>query len=128
MPLLPRPLRRWIPGLVLAASPLAAAERPVPPSFLLILSDDQSWVGTSLPMIPGRPDTASDHFRTPNLERLAAQGMRFTDGYSPAPYCCPTRRSSRSQRSNYCYRRATACCGCSWGGEWRLWWPCRCAS
>lgn len=93
MPLLPRPLRRWIPGLVLAASPLAAAERPLPPSFLLILSDDQSWVGTSLPMIPGRPDTASDHFRTPNLERLAAQGMRFTDGYSPAPYCCPTRRS-----------------------------------
>jgi hypothetical protein len=76
VPLLPRPLRRWIPGLVLAASPLAAAERPLPPSFLLILSDDQSWVGTSLPMIPGRPDTASDHFRTPNLERLAAQGMR----------------------------------------------------
>jgi len=84
---------RWL-GLVLTLAPLAsAAERPVPPSFLLILSDDQSWVGTSLPMIPGRPETASDHHRTPNLERLAAQGMRFTDGYSPAPYCCPTRRS-----------------------------------
>jgi arylsulfatase A-like enzyme len=82
-----------IAPIVPRAWKLAAAERPLPPSFLLILSDDQSWVGTSLPMIPGRPDTASDHHRTPNLERLAAQGMRFTDGYSPAPYCCPTRRS-----------------------------------
>ena len=72
---------------------IGAAEKPLPPNFIVILSDDQSWVGTSLPMIPGRPDTASDYHRTPCIERLAAQGMRFTDGYSPAPFCCPTRRS-----------------------------------
>jgi arylsulfatase A-like enzyme len=44
-------------------------------------------------MIPGNPATASDYFRTPNIERLAAQGMVFSSGYSPAPFCCPTRRS-----------------------------------
>lgn len=44
-------------------------------------------------MIPGNPETASDYFRTPNIERLAAQGMLFSNGYSPAPFCCPTRRS-----------------------------------
>lgn len=65
----------------------------VPPSFLLILADDQSWVGTSQAMIPGDRDTASDYHRTPAIERLASRGMLFTDGYAPAPYCCPTRRS-----------------------------------
>lgn len=70
-----------------------AAERPLPPSFVVILSDDQGWSGTSQPMLPGRPDSASDYHRTPALERLAARGMLFTDGYAPAPYCCPTRRS-----------------------------------
>ena len=77
----------------LAALPAAAAPKPSQPNFIVILSDDQSWVGTSQRMIPGNPATASDYFRTPNIERLAAQGMVFSSGYSPAPFCCPTRRS-----------------------------------
>jgi len=31
--------------------------------------------------------------QTPNLDALAAQGMRFTDGHSPATVCTPTRFS-----------------------------------
>ncbi len=73
--------------------PAADASKPARPNFIVILSDDQSWVGTSQRMIPGNPETASDYFRTPNIERLAAQGMVFSSGYSPAPFCCPTRRS-----------------------------------
>ncbi len=34
----------------------------------------------------GRPD-----YKTPNLDRLASQGMRFTNAYSAAPVCTPTR-------------------------------------
>lgn len=71
----------------------AAAAKTNSPNFIVILSDDQSWVGTSQRMIPGNPDTASDYLRTPNIERLATQGMLFNNGYSPAPLCCPTRRS-----------------------------------
>ena len=83
---------------LLLLTPLAglhAVEAPKnsQPNFIVILSDDQSWVGTSQRMIPGNPETASDYFRTPNIERLAAQGMVFSSGYSPAPFCCPTRRS-----------------------------------
>ena len=37
--------------------------------------------------------TRSDYYQTPNIERLAREGMRFTQGYAPAPFCCPTRRS-----------------------------------
>ena len=66
---------------------------PAEPNFVIILTDDQSWVGSSLEMIPGQAETGSRYFRTPHIERLAAIGMRFTRGYAPAPFCCPTRRS-----------------------------------
>ena len=64
-----------------------------PPNFIVILTDDQSWVGSSALMDPQNEKTKSEYFRTPNVERLMSMGMRFTQGYAPAPYCCPTRRS-----------------------------------
>lgn len=63
------------------------------PNFVVILTDDQSWVGSSLEMIPGDDRTRSDYFQTPSIQRLARMGMRFTQGYSPGASCCPTRRS-----------------------------------
>ena len=72
------------------ALPSVAADKP---SFVVILSDDQSWVGSSALMDPEDARTRSDYFRTPGLERLAKRGMTFTDGYAPAPFCCPTRRA-----------------------------------
>ena len=63
------------------------------PNFVVILSDDQSWVGSSVAMDPDDSRSRSDYFQTPGLERLARRGMTFTDGYAPAPFCCPTRRS-----------------------------------
>lgn len=66
---------------------------PSAPNFVVILTDDQSWVGTSLQIDPNDERTRSDYFRTPQIERLAREGMQFTRGYAPAPFCCPTRRS-----------------------------------
>lgn len=63
------------------------------PNFVVILTDDQSWVGSSVLMDPGDRRTQSDYYQTPHIERLAKMGMRFTQGYAPAPFCCPTRRS-----------------------------------
>ncbi len=63
------------------------------PNFVVILTDDQSWVGTSVEMIPGDPRTRSDYFLTPNIERLARMGMLFTQGYTPGASCCPSRRA-----------------------------------
>jgi arylsulfatase A-like enzyme len=63
------------------------------PNFVFILSDDQGWTGSSVSMDNARSDAKSDYFLTPNLERLAGQGVRFTQGYAPAALCCPTRRS-----------------------------------
>ena len=69
------------------------------PSILLILADDMSWVGTSVQMDPDRPDTKSDYHFTPALERLAREGMRFTDAYAPHPNCSPTRLAIQTGKS-----------------------------
>ncbi|MEM8947155.1 MAG: sulfatase [Planctomycetota bacterium] len=63
------------------------------PNFVVILTDDQSWVGSSIVMDERYPESVSDSFNTPNMARISEAGMRFTDAYAPAPYCCPTRRA-----------------------------------
>jgi arylsulfatase A-like enzyme len=58
----------------------ATASRP---NVIFILGDDLGWGDLSC---YGRPD-----YRTPNLDALARQGVRFTQGYSASPVCTPTR-------------------------------------
>ena len=77
--------------LAMRAGTAVAASKS--PNFLFILADDQGWTGTSAAMDSTRADAKSDYFQTPNMERLANGGMRFSQGYAPAALCCPTRRS-----------------------------------
>jgi len=78
--------------LVLSLSQLVKSQEKSP-NFIVILTDDQSWVGTSFLSNPEDSRTKSDYYQTPNMDRLAQMGMRFTNGYAPAPFCCPTRKS-----------------------------------
>lgn len=70
-----------------------------PPNFIVILSDDQGWGTTSVLMDPRVPESKSDFFKTPNLERLAASGMRFVQGYASHCNCSPSRASLQTGRS-----------------------------
>jgi len=82
-----------IAALLLAAflfSPATFAQRP---NFIFILTDDQGWTSTSQLMDDNVPNSKSEYFETPVLEKLADRGMRFTNGYAPCALCCPTRRS-----------------------------------
>ena len=67
-------------SLLLAASPGPAADRP---SFVVILADDLGWGDLAS---YGHPT-----IRTPNIDSLAAEGVRFTNGYAAAPVCSPAR-------------------------------------
>jgi choline-sulfatase len=73
-------------GALSAALPIRTntnAERS--PNVLLVAIDDlNDWTG----FLGGHPDV-----RTPNLDRLAQRGMAFTQAYSPAPLCNPSRTS-----------------------------------
>ena len=65
-----------------------AQERP---NIILFLVDDMGWQDTSLPF--GEQKSAlNERYRTPNMERLASEGMKFTNAYA-TPVCTPTRVS-----------------------------------
>ena len=59
---------------------LPAADRP---NFVIIMADDFGYAG---PSCFGNP-----HFKTPEMDRLAADGMKFTDFHSSGAVCSPTR-------------------------------------
>ena len=63
------------------------------PNIILILTDDQGWSQVGHQAHPDMKDSKSDYISTPNMTRIAKEGMIFTRGYSPAPLCTPTRRS-----------------------------------
>lgn len=53
------------------------------PNVIVILADDLGWTDLTC--------YGSDLMRTPNLDRLASRGVRFTDAYSACTVCSPTR-------------------------------------
>ena len=103
-------------GVAALAGPVLARDAKArPPNIILFLTDDQGWTDTSVPMMKGRPDSGSDFYRTPALERLAREGMVFSSAYSPAPVCSPTRHSIQFGKTparlhNTCHVRGAADC------------------
>lgn len=77
------------------------------PNIILVLVDDQGWTGTSLQMKNGLSTSKSDYYQTPNLERLAQNGMTFSQGYAPAAKCAPTRHGILTGQSPAKTKRTT---------------------
>lgn len=93
---LPQPSRR-VPGVtarfVLGLGPLlltlvagiGQVHAHPPPNVLLVLADDLGWTDLA--------SYGSDLHETPHLDRLAREGVRFTQAYAPSPVCTPSRAS-----------------------------------
>lgn len=83
-------LQETVVGLSVAAlfgeHSSASAQRP--PNVVFILADDLGWSDLGC--------YGNAFHETPNIDRLAAQGMRFTDAYAACPVCSPTRASIMS--------------------------------
>lgn len=62
-----------------------------PPNIVLFLVDDMGWQDTSVAFWTERT-AFNDRYNTPNMERLAKEGMKFTHAYA-TPVCSPTRVS-----------------------------------
>jgi arylsulfatase A-like enzyme len=73
-------------GRAIAAQKIKNGSSRQKPNFVLILVDDLGWqdIGCYVPASGG-------FYETPNIDRLAADGMRFTDGYAACAVCSPTR-------------------------------------
>lgn len=68
------------------------AQESSPPNIVLVMTDDQGWGQTGY----------YDHpvLETPNLDAMAAAGLRFDRFYAGAPVCSPTRATVLTGRSN----------------------------
>ena len=82
--------RLWLPGLLALCASVFAADA-ARPNLLVFLVDDMGWQDTSVPFWTERTPL-NDKFVTPNMERLAERGMRFTQAYACC-VCSPTRVS-----------------------------------
>lgn len=69
-------------ALLVFSALAATAEQP---NFVVIFADDLGYGDLGV--------YGSTTIRTPNLDRMAAEGMRFTDFYTTAPFCSPSRAS-----------------------------------
>ena len=75
--------------------PAKAAEDGPRPNVILCMSDDQGWGDTAY---NGHP-----FLKTPHLDRMASEGIRFSRWYAGAPVCSPTRGSAITGRHPYRY-------------------------
>jgi len=77
-------MRRLVPCLALAScvSFAACSREPAPPNILWITVEDMS---------PDLGAWGDDYARTPNIDRLAAESVRYTGAFATAPVCSPSR-------------------------------------
>ena len=68
---------------VLSAPSQLLAARSAKPNIVFIMADDLGWQELGC--------YGQKKIRTPNIDRLAAEGMKFTDGYSGSAVCAPSR-------------------------------------
>jgi len=71
----------------LSAAPAASKRKP---NVVLILVDDLGWTDLTC--------FGSKYYETPNIDRLAAGGMKFTNGYAACAVCSPTRAAVMTGR------------------------------
>jgi arylsulfatase A-like enzyme len=78
----------FLPFVATGLLPRAADAADVKPNIVFILADDLGYTDVGC--------FGSKYYETPNIDRMAAQGMRFTDGYTCGPNCQPTRAALMS--------------------------------
>jgi len=71
--------------LVMGGAPATPAAEVEQPNVIFFLVDDMGYADIGA--------YGNTYHQTPNIDRLAAQGMRFTNAYAAAPNCSPTRAS-----------------------------------
>ena len=112
-PPMPRPVLRLLAFLLLCCGLSSAQDRA---SIVLIVSDDQGYGDVSCHPHP-------DEVSTPNIDRIASEGARMTNGYASCPVCAPTRAGLLTgryqQRFRVLHRLGLACRAANLGNHTR---------
>lgn len=86
---------------------VGCATEPIRPNIIVILIDDLGWTDVGF--------MGSTYYETPHIDRLAAEGLVFTNAYANAPNCAPTRAALLS--GQYAPRHGVYTVGSSERGE-----------
>ena len=78
-----KPLKLFLPVALLACATFVSAANAKPTNVVLILADDFGWTDLAC--------YGSKLYETPNIDRLAREGVKFTQAYSACTVCSPTR-------------------------------------
>ncbi len=89
-----KPTANMLAALMLTTLTTLAAAGNANPNILVIYTDDQGY-GDMSALNP------KSKFQTPNLDRIAREGLTFTDGHSSAAVCTPSRYSLLTGRYNW---------------------------
>lgn len=80
-------------GVLLILAQTVLAQVAVRPNIIFILTDDLGYGDIGTLFQNARRETGKPSLRTPNIDRLAQEGMTFTQHYTSAPVCAPARAS-----------------------------------
>ena len=70
-------------GLACGRAPEPTEEPERPPNILILMADDWNW--------PQSENVSDPNLRTPTLDRIAAEGVRFSNAFVDSPSCTPSR-------------------------------------
>ena len=89
----------WLLAVLAFATPLHAAERK--PNFLFIYTDDQRWDAMGAVQREQGEKARFPWFKSPGMDRLAAEGVRFRNAFVTLSLCSPSRAAFLTGRYNH---------------------------
>ena len=94
-----RPL--LLAAAIVAAMAAAKAAAPRKPNFLFIYTDDQRWDALGVAQREQGDKARFPWFKTPGMDRIAAEGLRFRNAFVTLSLCAPSRAAFMTGRYNH---------------------------
>ena len=89
----------WLAAALACAAIAHAAERK--PNFLFVYTDDQRWDAMGVVQREQGERARFPWFKSPNMDRLAAEGVRFRNAFVTLSLCAPSRAAFLTGRYNH---------------------------
>lgn len=94
-------MRACLCGLLLVTASLATAAAAERPNFVIVMTDDQRYDALGVVQREQGEAARFPWFETPNLDRLAREGTRFTNAFVVCSLCSPSRAAFLTGRYNH---------------------------